>query len=185
MARPSSDERPAQYGRIIWSIAVPKQPITIGTISVELRPSPIDPDWIRGGSPVARNALLSTSRDRSSCTLVWDCTPGEFEWRYDSDETIHILEGSVVLDDGVAPPRRLGPGDVVLFPEGAVVRWTVETHLRKLAFFHRSLPMPVALASRAVAKAKWAIRRRLAPGAASRQAALAPGMTVAGDASAN
>ena len=164
---------------------MPKQPITIGSTTVQLRPSPINPDWVRGGSPVARNALLSTSRDRSSYTLVWDCTPGVFEWHYDSDETIHILEGSVVLDDGFAPPRRLGPGDVVMFPEGAVVRWNVETHLRKLAFFHRPLPMPVALVSRAVAKAKGAIRRKLAPGAASRQAAMPSGMTVVGDAAAN
>src|SRR3978361_1610779 len=76
--------------------------ITIGNTAVDLRPSPINPDWIRGGNPVARNAVLSSNRDRAACTLVWDCTPGEFDWHYDSDETIHILEGSVVLDDGVA-----------------------------------------------------------------------------------
>ena len=128
---------------------MPTQPMICGNTAVDLRPSPIDPAWVRGGNPVARNALLSSSRDRAACTLIWDCTPGEFEWRYDSDETIHILEGSVVLDDGVAPPRRVGPGDVVLFPQGAVVRWTVETHVRKLAFFHRPLPGPVALVSRA------------------------------------
>lgn len=161
------------------------QLITIGNTAVDLRPSPINPDWIRGGNPVARNAVLSSNRDRAACTLVWDCTPGEFDWHYDSDETIHILEGSVVLDDGVAPPRRLGPGDVVLFPRGAVVRWTVETHLRKLAFFHRPMPLPIALAARAVAKAKGAIRRRLSPGTSLGPASIAPGMSVAVEAPAN
>lgn len=161
---------------------MPAQPIICGTTAVDLRPAPINPDWIRAGAPVARNALLSASRDRSACTLVWDCTPGEFDWHYDSDETIHILEGSVVLDDGCAPPRRLGPGDVVLFPQGAVVRWTVETHLRKLAFFRRPLPAPVALVSRVVGKATRIVRRKLAPGAAPRRASLAPGMGVAVDA---
>ena len=155
------------------------QPIICGTIAVELKPSPIDPDWIRAGTPTARNALLSSSRDRGACTLVWDCTPGEFEWRYDSDETIHILEGSVVLDDGVAPPRRVGPGDVVLFPQGAVVRWTIETHLRKLAFFHRPLPVPITLVSRAVGKVRRAIRRRLSPGAPPRAVSAVPGMGIA------
>ena len=164
---------------------MPTQPIICGTTAVDLKSSPINPDWIRGGAPVARNAVLSTSRDRASCTVVWDCTPGEFEWRYDSDETIHILEGSVVLDDGFAPPRRFGPGDVVLFPQGAVVRWTIETHIRKLAFFHRPLPVPIALVSRAVGKAKRAIRGRLSPGAASRPVSVAPGMGVAVDAPAN
>ena len=164
---------------------MPIQPIICGTTAVDLRSAPINPDWIRGGSPVARNALLSSSRDRAACTLVWDCTPGEFEWRYDSDETVHILEGSVVLDDGCAPPRRVGPGDVVLFPQGAVVRWTVETHVRKLAFFHRPLPAPIALVSRAVGKAKHIIRRSLAPGSAPRAVSVAPGMNVGVEATPN
>ena len=129
-------------------------PIVCETTSVELKPAPIDPDWIRAGTPMARNALLSTSRDGAAWTLVWDCTPGAFEWRYEVDETIHILEGSVVLDDGFGPPRRLGPGDVVLFPRGAVVRWTVETHVRKIAFVRRPLPKPVIVVLRALRNGK-------------------------------
>ncbi len=156
-------------------------PIVCGTTSVELKPAPINPGWVRAGTPVARNALLSASRDRSACTLVWDCTPGEFDWHYDSDETIHILEGSVVLDDGCAPPRRLGPGDVVLFPQGAVVRWTIETHVRKIAFLRRPLPKPVALMSRAVGKAERVIRSRLLPGAVSQSVSVAPDMGRATD----
>lgn len=37
-------------------------------------------------------------------TLVWDCTPGKFMWHYDQDETVHILEGRVVLDEGIGAP---------------------------------------------------------------------------------
>ena len=129
-------------------------PIVCGATSVDLKPAPINPDWIRAGTPTARNAVLSVSRDRAACTLVWDCTPGAFEWHYDTDETIHILEGSIVLDDGFAPPRRLGPGDVVLFPKGAVVKWTVETHVRKIAFFRRPVPRPVIVALRAFSLSK-------------------------------
>lgn len=160
---------------------MPTVPIVCGTTAVDLKPAPINPDWVRDGNPVARNALLSSSRDRAACTLVWDCTPGGFEWRYDTDETIHILEGSILLEDGFAPRRRLGPGDVVFFPAGAVVRWTVETHVRKLAFFHRPLPEPVALMSRAVGKAKRIIRSRLSPGSAPRPVSVAPGMAMATD----
>ena len=124
---------------------MPGTAIVHGHTAVELKSAPIQADWIRSGNPTARNAELSRSRDGTACTLIWDCTPGQFEWRYNTDETIHILEGSVVLDDGVAPARRLGPGDVVFFPAGAVVHWTVETHVRKLAFFRRPMPAPVAL----------------------------------------
>lgn len=121
-------------------------PIVCGSVSVDLKPAPINPNWIIEGNPTARNAELSRSRDGSACTLVWDCTPGRFEWHYHTDETIHILEGVVVLDDGVSPARRYGPGDVVFFPAGARVAWTVETHVRKLAFFRRHLPPPIAFA---------------------------------------
>lgn len=138
---------------------MPATAIVHGQTSVELKSAPIQPDWIRGGNPVARNAELSRSDDRTACTLIWDCTPGQFEWRYDIDETIHILEGSVVLDDGVTPSRRLGPGDVVFFPAGAVVHWTVETHVRKLAFFRRQLPKPLALLSRAAHGLRDRLRR--------------------------
>ncbi len=124
----------------------------------ELKFSPINPDWILEGDPIARNAELSRSHDGTACTLVWDCTPGKFVWHYNMDETIHILEGSIVLDDGVAPARRLGPGDVVFFPAGAKVRWHVETHVRKLAFFRRVLPKPVALVTQAMRRAKKLLR---------------------------
>ena len=117
--------------------------IVLGDVEVDLQPAPINPDWVRSGTPIARNRLLSRSEDTTACTLVWDCTPGEFEWRYDVDETIHILFGRVVLDDGTQAPRRLGPGDVVFFPAGARVYWKVEEHVRKLAFFRRTLPRPL------------------------------------------
>ncbi len=137
---------------------MPATAIVHGSTSVELKSAPIRREWIIDGAPVARNAELSRSRDGTACTLVWDCTPGRFMWHYDIDETIHVLEGAIVLDDGVAPPRRLGPGDVVFFPAGAVVRWTVETHVRKLAFFRRQLPKPIAIVTRAARAAKGRLR---------------------------
>ena len=138
---------------------MPLPSIVHSSTGVELKPAPINPDWVLEGSPTARNAELSRSRDGTACTLIWDCTPGKFVWHYHMDETIHILEGSIVLDDGNAAPRRLGPGDVVFFPAGAVVRWHVEAHVRKLAFFRRVMPKPVELVTRAL----WAVKRLLRP----------------------
>ncbi len=135
-------------------------PIVCSSVSVALKAAPIRQEWILDGDPVARNAVLARSGDAAAFTLVWDCTPGKFMWHYDIDETIHILEGRVVLDDGSAPPRRLGPGDVVFFPAGAVVSWTVEVHVRKLAFFRRQLPKPIAAVTQAVRKAKILLRSR-------------------------
>ncbi len=134
------------------------QAIIVHHVDMNLRPAPINPDWVIDGSPTARNLELSRSPDGLARTVLWDCTPGRFQWIYDIDETIHILEGSVMLDDGVAGPRRYGPGDVVFFPAGAIVQWTVEIHVRKLAFFRRGLPAPIAKLTGAMQHLKAAMR---------------------------
>jgi mannose-6-phosphate isomerase-like protein (cupin superfamily) len=79
-------------------------------------------------------------------------------WHYRSEETIHFLDGSVILDDGDGP-RHYGPGDVIFIPAGAAVHWTVETHVRKLAFFHSQLPRPLARAVAMLRSAKRFLKR--------------------------
>ncbi len=134
------------------------QPIIVHNVDMKLRPAPINPNWVIDGEPTARNLELSRSPDGMACTVLWDCTPGRFEWIYDIDETIHILEGSVMLDDGVSGPRRYGSGDIVFFPAGARVDWTVETHVRKLAFFRRGLPAKLAKIASGIRNLKSAMR---------------------------
>ncbi len=113
------------------------------TTNVTLREAPINPLWIHEGKPVVRNRLLWRSRDATACTIVSDCTAGTFDWHYETNETVHILEGSVVIAEGQAPPRRLDAGDVAFFPAGSSVRWTVDAYVRKVAFCRRAPPRPV------------------------------------------
>ena len=98
-------------GRFVMSQSL----ILPSTTDVELRSAPIEPSWIIEGHPMARNALLSRSEDGTASTIVWECTEGKFNWYYDFDETIRILEGSVVLENDTMPPTRYGEGDVILF----------------------------------------------------------------------
>ena len=130
---------------------------------VELVSAPIEPSWVLEGKPTARNAELSRSPDGTSCTLIWDCAPGKFVWHYNTEETIHILEGVVVLNDGTGVERRLGPGDVVFFPAGAKVHWHVVEHVRKLAFFRRQMPKPVEVVLRSLRRVKNAVKGKRAP----------------------
>jgi uncharacterized cupin superfamily protein len=106
----------------------------------QLKTSPINPAWILEGRPVARNALLSTSEDTTACTILWDCTAGKFNWHYDFDETVHIVDGSVIVSSENTPPKRLVAGDVAFFPVGTKAHWHVETYVRKVAFCRRVLP---------------------------------------------
>jgi uncharacterized cupin superfamily protein len=109
-------------------------PIVASKTDVPLEPSPIQPSWILEGRPSARSLELSRSEDGRARTLVWECTEGRFNWSYEADETICILEGSVVIEAETMKPTQFGPGDVVLFRRGARATWQVERYIRKLAF---------------------------------------------------
>ena len=122
--------------------------------NVDLKPSPIEPSWISEGNPEARSCPLSISADSAAGTLIWSCTEGKFNWYYDVDETIMILEGSIVLESEGMPPRRYGVGDVILFRHGAHVKWHVEHHVKKIAFFRQTIPFGLGFAIRAINKLK-------------------------------
>jgi uncharacterized cupin superfamily protein len=128
-------------------------------ITTNLEPSPIEPSWIIEGNPVAQASVLSKSKDGQAWTVVWQCSKGRFDWYYDIDETILILEGSVVLESDAMPPTHYSPGDVIFFRDGAHVKWHVESHVRKLAFCRKAQPILLGFALRAFSK----IRRMLVP----------------------
>ncbi len=128
--------------------------IETGHGNMDLKPSPIEPSWILEGNPEARSHVLSTSACGTTKTLIWSCTEGKFNWYYDVDETIMILEGSIVLESEGMPPRRYGVGDVILFRHGAHVKWHVEHHVKKIAFFRQTLPFGLGYVVRAINKLK-------------------------------
>jgi len=135
--------------------------IETGHSSVELKPAPIEPSWIIEGNPEARSHSLSTSADGTATTLIWSCTEGKFNWYYDFDETIMILEGSIVLESEGMPPKRYGVGDVIFFRDGAHAKWHVEGHVKKIAFCRKTTPAVIGFMIRVVNKLK---RMFLSPG---------------------
>jgi uncharacterized cupin superfamily protein len=140
--------------------------IETAKLTVDLAPRPIEPSWVIEGKPEARSCVLSQSADGLASTMVWHCTDGKFDWFYDFDETILILEGSIVLENDAMRPTRYGPGDVVFFKDGAHAKWHVEGHVKKLAFCRKTQPVWLGFALRVIGKIK---RILLPPG--ERQAA--------------
>jgi uncharacterized cupin superfamily protein len=121
---------------------------------VNLTPRPIEPSWIIEGNPVAQWCVLSKSADGLASTMVWECSEGKFNWYYDFDETIMILDGSIVLESDAMCPTRYGPGDVIFFRNGAHARWHVEGRVRKLAFCRTTQPFVLGFALRALNRFK-------------------------------
>jgi len=120
--------------------------IETGNLVVNLTPRPIEPSWIIEGNPAAQWCVLSQSADGLASTMVWECSEGKFNWYYDFDETVLILEGSIVLEnDTMAPTRH--------------ARWHVEGRVRKLAFCRKTQPVLLGFALRVFSK----IKRTLMP----------------------
>jgi uncharacterized cupin superfamily protein len=124
------------------------QAIKFATGKLPLGSCPIRPAWILEGSPVARNKMIAGSADGTASTLMWDCTAGRFNWHYDIDETICVVEGSVTVRDHIGATRTLAAGDTAFFPAGSSAEWTVDRYVRKIAFMRRPLPRSILLAKR-------------------------------------
>jgi len=129
-------------------------------------PAPIDPGWILEGKPIARVAILSRSEDSFAWTAMWDCTAGQFNWYYGFDETVHIVEGSVIVSCSGTSPRRLEAGDVAYFPFGLTAHWHVEEYVRKVAFCRRPLPAKLMPIIRTLRRAKGLLRKQTHVGSA-------------------
>jgi uncharacterized protein len=123
-----------------------EEPIEFGVANVALNPSPIRAEWVLEGKPFTRFKLLSNSADGTASTVYWDCTAGRFNWFYDMDETLCVLEGSVRIKDESGKVRRLGAGDWVFFPKGSHAEWTVDHYVRKIAFCRTPMPRSVQFA---------------------------------------
>jgi uncharacterized protein len=117
--------------------------IEVANTASNLTPGRIDPSWIIEGNPQTQQTVLSKSADWQAWTMIWQCSEGKFNWYYDYDETVLILDGSAIIENEAMPPTRFGPGDVIYFKRGAHAKWHVEGHVRKLAFFRRAQPMLV------------------------------------------
>jgi uncharacterized cupin superfamily protein len=128
--------------------------IETGNLVVNLTPRPIEPSWIIEGNPVAQWHVLSQSADGLASTMVWECSEGKFNWYYDFDETVLILEGSIVLENDTMGPTRYGPGDVIFFKDGAYAKWHVEGRVRKLAFCRKTQPVWLGFVLRVFLKLK-------------------------------
>jgi uncharacterized cupin superfamily protein len=148
--------------------------VTATAAAVDLEPAPITPAWILSGKPEASNKILTFSEDRTSYVMVWECTPGRFNWIYDQDETVVFVSGEVFITMQTGLESRLGTGDMVFFPAGSSATWRITSTVRKVAVMRNALPQPFVVALRVWNKVR-AIAGMKPKAPAVRQRALVPG----------
>ncbi len=123
-----------------------ENPIEFGTAGVSLDPLPINSAWVLEGSPTANAKVISRSSDGTARTLVWDCSAGRFNWFYDIDETVYVIEGSAHIKNAAGETKLVSAGDTILFRAGSRAEWTVDKYIRKIAFFRNPVPKFALLA---------------------------------------
>ena len=84
--------------------------------------------------------------------MGWECSVGSFVWHYGEDETVYIISGEVFISTGNGEERRLGQGDMAVFPGGVSCKWRVTAPVKKIAITRKDLPLPVGLGVRACHK---------------------------------
>lgn len=85
-----------------------------------------------GGNPQAKYRVVSQSKDSTSFSGIWECTPGRFEVNYSWDEMTYVLEGLVSIEEEDGTIRQFKAGDVVHFPVGLKCTWEVHETIKKV-----------------------------------------------------
>jgi uncharacterized protein len=100
--------------------------------TVSLQTYTVNPQWVKAGQPRFQTAEIVRSPDGRSVTGVWTCDgTTTFEWHFNLDEAVYVLEGRVEV-------RYLGsqfvlePGQSAIFKAGTTAVWHVPTHLKKV-----------------------------------------------------
>jgi uncharacterized cupin superfamily protein len=110
--------------------------------NIELEDVPIPREWILSGDPESRVKRLGKNGEWTA--VLWECSAGRFSWTYPEDEAILIIDGEIFQMIDGATERRLGPGDVGIFPAGTVCKWRIDRYLKKVAILRQRQPGPVA-----------------------------------------
>jgi uncharacterized cupin superfamily protein len=109
--------------------------------TVTLASWPLPAAIVRHGRPQASGAVLDKSADGRIVRGIWACTPGEFAWRWDYDETVMVVQGRATVTMGDGRRVELAPGTLAFFERGQDSVWTIHEDFRKA--FHADSPTPL------------------------------------------
>ena len=98
--------------------------------SPELSRFEVAANWIKRGKPNFRAAEFYRSADGATTSGLFECDASEFEWHYDKDEAIYLLEGRVEMEY-LGQRFTVTPGQRVFFKAGTVAKWHVTEKVRK------------------------------------------------------
>ncbi|MCC7252418.1 cupin domain-containing protein [Hyphomicrobium sp.] len=92
-----------------------------------------DAALLQGPPPTCREAIAFTYLTGQLTAGVWSATPYRRTAQpFSRHELMHILEGTVTLDDGAGRTETFAQGETCFVPKGASVGWSSATPVKKL-----------------------------------------------------
>lgn len=111
------------------------------SVAAPLENAVVDPSWIKSGSPKFSQVETFRSPDGRTTTGLWSCKgPTTFVWQFEVDETVHLLEGEVLVDYQ-GNQFTLRPGDTATFHGGSEATWTINDYAKKVYTLHNPGPV--------------------------------------------
>ncbi|MFZ6656200.1 cupin domain-containing protein [Undibacterium sp. TJN19] len=112
------------------------QPASSVALSSPVKPFEVDPSWIKSGNPNFRATEFFKSHDGKTSSGIFECDgPSTFEWHYQLDETIYVLDGGVDIDYQ-GKHFSLKAGETAFFRAGTKALWHVPKGIRKSWTLH-------------------------------------------------
>jgi uncharacterized cupin superfamily protein len=90
------------------------------------------------GTIMTRGHIFFTSDDQKIVSGTWECEPGASRWEFKTrGEVIHVLSGSMTVQQDGEEGVLLSAGSSAVFPVGWCGVWTVHQTLRKVYVVYR------------------------------------------------
>jgi uncharacterized cupin superfamily protein len=108
--------------------------VRVARLSAEAMPSISLPQHeILEGVPDARAVFTAESADQGACAGFWSCDVGRYEFAFDYDEFVYLIEGEVVVSEAAPSTRTyvLRAGDTAHFPQGITTIWQITQRITK------------------------------------------------------
>lgn len=94
--------------------------------------------------PVQREHVYYNDEELGFSAGVWDCTPFTTKMGpYPFDEFMHILEGSVTIEQEDGTSTIITAGESFVIPKGLVCRWVQTEYIRKYFMIYANKNGPV------------------------------------------
>ena len=123
--------------RYAYRMRMPAEPTRDHT----LQPIQVPQDWIKAGTPRFLYTEYVASPDRNSSSGIWSCEgQSTFEWHFDADETVHVLDGRVEISY-LGQHFVLEAGDTAFFQADTRAVWHVPRYMRKSFTLHQPNPL--------------------------------------------